>query len=129
MYSAFQRAKQAGKVSHLGLSTHQNAQRVLEAAVATGWYDLAMIAITPGGWYDWENKSILSGSPPMTDLQPLIARARESGSEVVRRPCSGTPRSGKDRHSPRLPLPDYDLRSKRIPHTRQLALVLLQEAP
>ena len=50
IHTAFLKAKQAGKVSHLGLSTHQNAQRVLESAVRTGWYDLAMIGISPAGW-------------------------------------------------------------------------------
>ncbi len=80
---AFTRARQAGKVSHLGLSTHQNAERVLGAAVDSGAYDLAMIAITPGGWYDWENKSILDGSPPMTALQPLLVKARESGMGII----------------------------------------------
>ena len=30
---AYEKAKQAGKVNHLGLSTHQNAQKVLEAAM------------------------------------------------------------------------------------------------
>jgi aryl-alcohol dehydrogenase-like predicted oxidoreductase len=80
---AFQQAKQAGKVKFLGLSTHQNAQAVLEKAVETGAYDLAMIAITPGGWYDWEKRSILEGSPPMLALQPLLARARESDMGLI----------------------------------------------
>ena len=48
MYRAFEDAKAAGKVTYLGLSTHENAQGCLEAATETGWYDLAMIAITPG---------------------------------------------------------------------------------
>jgi aryl-alcohol dehydrogenase-like predicted oxidoreductase len=81
--AAFQQAKQAGKVSHLGLSTHQNAAAVLDAAVGTGLYDLAMIAITPGGWYDWQDKSILEGSPPMAALQPQLARARNSGMGLI----------------------------------------------
>ncbi len=82
-YGAFQRAKQAGKVSHLGLSTHQNAQAVLETAMRTGWYDLAQIAITPAGWYDWEDKGILPGSKPMKDLQPLLQKARASGIGLI----------------------------------------------
>jgi aryl-alcohol dehydrogenase-like predicted oxidoreductase len=81
--SAFQRARQAGKVRFLGLSTHQNAQRVLEAAIRSGGYDLAMIAITPGGWYDWAEKKLLVGSPPMEALQPLLARARDAGIGLV----------------------------------------------
>ena len=83
IYRAFQRAKQAGKVSHLGLSTHRNAEKVLLTAAKTGWYDLAMIAITPGGWYDWESKSVLEGSKPMTGLMPVLEKARESGMGLV----------------------------------------------
>jgi aryl-alcohol dehydrogenase-like predicted oxidoreductase len=83
VYRVFQDARKAGKVAHLGLSTHRNAEKVLLAAVKTGWYDLAMIAITPGGWYDWQSKSILEGSKPMTGLQPVLERARESGMGLV----------------------------------------------
>ncbi len=83
LYGAFEAAKAAGKVSYLGLSTHQNAANVLAAATKTGWFDLAMIAITPGGWYDWEDKSILEGSPRMTDLRPLLDDAREAGIGLV----------------------------------------------
>jgi len=83
VYDAFQKARQAGKVSHLGLSTHRNAEKVLLAAAETGWYDLAMIAITPGGWYDWETKSVLEGSKPMTGLQPVLEKARASGMGLV----------------------------------------------
>ncbi|MFT7654499.1 MAG: putative aldo/keto reductase-like oxidoreductase [Limisphaerales bacterium] len=83
IHRAFEDAKAAGKVSHLGLSTHQNAANVLSAAVDTGWFSLAMIAITPGGWYDWEDKSILEGTPKMKDLRPLLDRARESGMGLV----------------------------------------------
>ncbi|NOX51428.1 MAG: aldo/keto reductase, partial [Gammaproteobacteria bacterium] len=61
IHRAFEDAKAKGKVSHLGLSTHENASNVLKAAIDTGWFDLAMIAITPGGWYDWKDKSILEG--------------------------------------------------------------------
>lgn len=83
IYRAFENAKQAGKVTHLGLSTHRNAEKVLLAAIETGWYDLAMIAITPGGWYDWESKSVLEGSPPMTELRPILDKARASGIGLV----------------------------------------------
>jgi aryl-alcohol dehydrogenase-like predicted oxidoreductase len=83
VYAAFQRAKKAGKVKHLGLSTHRNAEKVLLAAAGTGWYDLAMIAITPGGWYDWESKAILEGSKPMTGLRPVLDKAREAGIGLV----------------------------------------------
>ena len=70
MLAAFDQAKAAGKVSYLGVSTHQNAENVLKAAIETNAFDLAMIAITPGGWYDWNDKSILDGSPKMTELRP-----------------------------------------------------------
>ncbi len=39
-------------LKHLGLSTHQNARRVLAAASETGEYDLAQVAMTTAGWYD-----------------------------------------------------------------------------
>ena len=83
VYRVFQNARQAGKVKHLGLSTHRNAENVLLAAVKTGWYDLAMIAITPGGWYDWESKSVLASSKPMTGLAPVLEKARESGIGLI----------------------------------------------
>ena len=83
IYRAFEDAKAAGKVSHLGLSTHQNAEAVLRTAIDTGWFDLAMIAITPGGWYDWEDKSVLEGTPPMTGIRPLLDEARAAGIGLV----------------------------------------------
>jgi aryl-alcohol dehydrogenase-like predicted oxidoreductase len=79
---AFQRARQAGKVRFLGLSTHENAQRVLEAAIRSGGYHLAMIAITPAGWYDFAKKDVVAGTP-MKGLQPLLARARAAGIALV----------------------------------------------
>ena len=81
--SAFEKAKAAGKVSYFGLSTHQNAEAVLETAIDSGFYDLAMIAITPGGWYDWESKGILEGTPPMVELRPQLDRAREAGIGLI----------------------------------------------
>ena len=83
MRRAFERAKAAGKVSFLGLSTHENAQEVLQAAIDTGWYDLAMIAITPAGWYDWNKREILADSEDMAHLQPLLAEARQAGIGLV----------------------------------------------
>ncbi len=80
---AAQKAKEAGKISHLGLSTHQNADKVLEAAIETGEYALAQIAVTPAGWYDWDDKGILAGSPPMKELRPLFDRAREAGIGLI----------------------------------------------
>ena len=125
----FQRARQAGKVRFLGLSTHQNAQRVLEAAIRSGGYDLAMIAITPGGWYDWESKTILEGSPPMTELEPLLGRAREAGIGLVGMKAGrylagrrflgwGNPRAFDAHYGERL------LGAKLTPHQRSYAYVL-----
>ena len=81
--TAFERAKAAGKVSHLGLSTHENAQNVLETATATGAYSLAMVAITPAGWYSWADKGIEKDTKPMVGLQPTLARAREAGIGLI----------------------------------------------
>jgi predicted aldo/keto reductase-like oxidoreductase len=83
IYRAYEKAKAAGKVSHLGLSTHQNAENVLKTAIDTGWYSLAQIAITPGGWYDWIDRTILPESPPMKDLQPLLEKASAAGIGLV----------------------------------------------
>jgi len=83
VYRVFEDAKAAGKVSHLGLSTHRNAEKVLLTAAGTGRFDLAMIAITPAGWYDWENRGILEGTKPMADLRSVLDTARESGMGLV----------------------------------------------
>ena len=80
---AFESARDAGKVTYLGVSTHENAQNVLAAAVETGWYDLAMIAITPAGWYDWNKRSILDGSPDMISLGPQLDAAHDAGVALV----------------------------------------------
>ena len=81
--NAFAQAKTAGKVSHLGLSTHQNASNVLAAASKLGTFSLAMIAITPGGWYDWQSKEVMPDSPPMRDLQSELAVARDAGIGLI----------------------------------------------
>ena len=83
IHQAFETAKAQGKVSYLGVSTHQNAANVLETAADTGWFDLAMIAITPGGWYDWQDKAILPDSPPLKDLQPILNKAKQAGMGLV----------------------------------------------
>ena len=82
-YNAFLEAKEAGKVSFFGFSTHDRAQQLLEKATETGWYDLAMIAITPRGWYDWDSKDIVKDSPPLKELQPILNKAREAGIGLV----------------------------------------------
>ena len=83
VYNAFLKAKTAGKVGHFGLSTHKNAQKVLEAAIETGWYDLAMIGITPAGWYDWSTKSLAQDTSTLVELQGLLKRATEAGIGLV----------------------------------------------
>jgi aryl-alcohol dehydrogenase-like predicted oxidoreductase len=83
MYRAFQKAKAAGKVRFFGLSSHLNAQNVLDAAIGTGWYDLAMLAVTPAGWYDWDNGGVLENSRDLVALQPLLTRAREAGIGLI----------------------------------------------
>jgi hypothetical protein len=42
-----------------------------------------MIAITPAGWYDWENRTVLEGSKPLKDLRPELEKARSSGIALV----------------------------------------------
>jgi len=83
VYGAFLKAKAAGKVGYFGLSTHGNAQKVLEAAIETGWYDLAMIGITPAGWYDWNSKGLAQGTSTLVELQGLLKRAGQAGIGLV----------------------------------------------
>jgi aryl-alcohol dehydrogenase-like predicted oxidoreductase len=83
IHNAFLKAKAAGKVGFFGLSTHKNAQQVLEAAIETGWYDLAMIGITPAGWYDWDTKSLAKGTSTLLELQGLLKQASEAGIGLI----------------------------------------------
>lgn len=83
VYNAFLKAKKAGKVGHWGVSTHENAANVLEAMIETGWYDIAMIGITPAGWYDWIKKDLVKGTPPLADLAPPLKRAENAGIGLV----------------------------------------------
>ena len=82
-YNAFLSAKEAGKVSFFGFSSHDRAEQLLLKASDTGWYDLAMIAITPGGWYDWESKDLLKNTPDLNGLQPVLKKARDAGIGLV----------------------------------------------
>jgi len=83
IYKAFLDAKSAGKVGHFGLSAHKNTQNILEAAIETGWYDLAMIGITPAGWYDWSTKDLAEGTPLLVELQLLLKKARDAGIGLI----------------------------------------------
>ena len=83
MYQAFTKAREAGKVSFWGISTHQNAEKVLLTAAQSGRFDLAQIAITPAGWYDWVGKDILDDGKVMTDLEEVLASARHAGIGLI----------------------------------------------
>lgn len=83
MHEAFVQAKQAGKVRHLGFSTHENAQQCLEAAIDTGWFDIAMVAVTPAGWFDLRTGTTLTERGTLRELRPLFDRARESGMGLI----------------------------------------------
>lgn len=83
LHNAFLTAKAAGKMGHWGISTHLRAQECLEAATETGWYDLAMIAITPGGWYDPMLSKIDSSMGTMKDIKPVLERAKAAGIGLV----------------------------------------------
>ncbi len=83
MKKAFDAAKAAGKVGHFGISTHTRAQACLEAAIDAGFYDLAMIALSPAGWYSPVSAKIEKDSPTLTDVRPLLDRARAAGIGLV----------------------------------------------
>jgi aryl-alcohol dehydrogenase-like predicted oxidoreductase len=83
MHDAFLTARKAGKVDHWGVSTHQNAQAVLDAMTDTGWYSLVQIAVTPAGWYDWSEKAVVRDSMPMAGLRPTLDRARQAGIGLI----------------------------------------------
>lgn len=83
MWEAFERAKKAGKVDHFGVSTHENAANVLDAAAKSGRYALAQVAITPTGWYDWNNKGVAADSQTMAEIQPILDKAREAGIGLI----------------------------------------------
>ncbi len=99
LLAAFHSARDAGKVSHLGISTHENAQECLEAAIDTKEYSLAMIAICPAGWYDYRKQQLLDGKGTLKDLRPLLDRARDAGIGLVgmkaARPIATEPYGGK----------------------------------
>ena len=83
IHKVFSDAKDAGKMSHLGISSHENAEACLLAAAETGWYSLAQIAITPQGWYDWSAKNTLAGSRDMVGLRSILDTARDAGIGLI----------------------------------------------
>ena len=107
MKAAYDAAKAAGKADFFGVSTHQNAANVLAAMIETGWYSLAMLAITPAGWYDWNNRDIQEGTTDMKSIRPLLDRARAPGVRHWPRRHEGGSTSGgsglpRSRQPPRL---------------------------
>lgn len=96
---AFFAARDAGKVGHLGISTHENAQECLDAIVDAGYFSLAMIAICPAGWYDYRKQELLNGKGTLKDLRPVLDRARDAGIGLVgmkaARPIATEPYGGK----------------------------------
>ncbi|UCH63400.1 MAG: aldo/keto reductase [Fidelibacterota bacterium] len=83
IYKAFLDARAAGKVGHWGLTTHNNATRVIEAAIKTGWYDSAMVGITPAGWYSMWSKKPPKGTPTLFDLRSVLNQARDAGIGLI----------------------------------------------
>jgi len=81
--TAILNARSAGKFGYSGISTHKNAGKLLEAAIETNCYDVAMIGITPAGWYDWTTKELEKGTPPLTELAPLLQKARKAGIGLI----------------------------------------------
>jgi aryl-alcohol dehydrogenase-like predicted oxidoreductase len=79
MHNEFLKAKSAGKVGHLGISTHENAKECLEAATETGWFSVAMIAVTPAGWYDYRKRELLNEKGNLSDIKPVLDKARAAG--------------------------------------------------
>lgn len=83
MGNAFLKAKEAGKVGHFGISTHTNQGPCLEAAIETGWYSLAMIGITPAGWFDLKTLKPVERDEGIKALRPLLDKAREAGIGLI----------------------------------------------
>lgn len=83
LHDAFLKAKEAGKVGYWGISTHLRAHECLEVAIETGWYDLAMVAVTPGGWYDTMTSKMVSERGSMKELRPFLDKARNAGIGLV----------------------------------------------
>ena len=42
-----------------------------------------MHAVTPAGWYDWDNGGVREKTPDLVALQPQLARAREAGIGLI----------------------------------------------
>jgi aryl-alcohol dehydrogenase-like predicted oxidoreductase len=97
--SAFAAARDAGKVGHAGISTHENAQECLEAAIEADYFSIAMIAICPAGWYDYRTKELLNNKGTLKQLRLVLDRARDAGIGLMAmkaaRPIATVPYGGK----------------------------------
>ncbi|HUW82825.1 MAG TPA: aldo/keto reductase [Phycisphaerae bacterium] len=80
LYEAFQKAKQAGKVSHFGLATHTNVERVCLTAAQTGRYDVIMPSVHPGS---------------VANLRQAIEAMRKAGIGLVNMKTGGAVRKDK----------------------------------
>ena len=107
--NAFLKAKEAGKVDHFGISTHTNAQACLEAAVETGWYSLAQIAITPSGWFDLRGMEPVEMEGGLVALRPVLDRARQAGIGLIAMKVAlymaAAPYTGSDKRDDQSPRP------------------------
>ena len=83
LYNAFLSAKAAGKIGHWGISTHLRAHECLEVAIEMGWYDLAMVAVTPAGWYDTIKVAHVEERGTLRELKPILDRARAKGIGLI----------------------------------------------
>jgi hypothetical protein len=80
---AVEKATAAGKMRFLGVSTHHNQEKVLEAAIETGMFSLAMVGMTPAGWYHLPTGSPEEGSPPLVELSGFLEKVRGAGIGLV----------------------------------------------
>ena len=42
-----------------------------------------MIAVTPAGWYDWDSKDLVKGTPALIKLEPFLQSLRSKGMGLI----------------------------------------------
>ena len=111
-------------------------QACLEAAVETGWYSLAQIAITPAGWFDLGSRKPLDTEGGIKDLARVLSKARDAGVGLIAMKAAlamaASPYTGstkRDEDSPRLGVfdkyyADNFLKADLSPFQRSYAYVL-----